>query len=94
MRTVRGFLTYYLPRKRGTHRSIDSQHQIRRPLQECWFVRDGVRFLRPKMVLHRKSSLTRPKDQKDFTSANPVLGADAHEWLRFLFLSPIRRALG
>ena len=42
---------------------------------------DGVPYLRPELVLLFKAKNLRPKDDADFTSILPSLGAHATGWL-------------
>jgi hypothetical protein len=47
-----------------------------------WVARDGIRYLRPEIVLSFKARLNRPKDDPDFEAALPVLDGDQRSWLR------------
>lgn len=51
-------------------------------LEEVTFVRDGIRYLNPEIVLQHKARLDRPKDRADLGAAWPLLGADKRSWLR------------
>lgn len=52
------------------------------PLDEVTWSRDDVRYLRPEIVLAFKAKLARPKDERDFAAAEPLLDAKARAWLR------------
>ena len=57
--------------------------RIQRPLAESVFTsEDGIRYLKPEMVLHLKAKLIRPKDRRDFTAVFPLLEPNARVWLR------------
>jgi hypothetical protein len=57
--------------------------RIRRAFANSVFTsNDGIRYLRPEMVLHLKAKLNRPKDDIDFTAVFPLLEPDACAWLR------------
>ena len=57
--------------------------RIRRAYAEAVFIAaNGVRYLKPEIVLHLKARLSRPKDNHDFTAVLPSLDADARAWLR------------
>ena len=57
--------------------------QIGVPLEDVtWVAGDGVRFMRPEVVLHHKARLDRPKDDADLATAWPLLDDAAREWLR------------
>lgn len=43
--------------------------------------RDGIRYLRPEVVLAFKAKLARPKDEADLTAALPLLDEEALRWL-------------
>ena len=58
--------------ERIRHRYVDS----------VFTAEDGIRYLRPEMVLHLKAKANRPKDSNDFSVALPLLGATACAWLR------------
>ncbi len=47
-----------------------------------WTADDGIRYLRPEIVLSYKARLRRPKDEPDFEATLPVLGAPQRAWLR------------
>ena len=56
---------------------------IRLPLDEATFVAaDGIRYLRPEVVLSMKARLSRPKDQRDLEEILPRLDASRVRWLR------------
>lgn len=56
--------------------------RIRRDIAQALFTRDGVRYLRPEIVLHMKARLSRPKDDGDFSAALGLLDDEARAWLR------------
>ena len=51
------------------------------PLEQAVWVRDGVRYLRPELVLAHKVRTARPKDDADLQAALPLLGATERGWL-------------
>ncbi len=51
------------------------------PLDEVTWTRDGVRYLRPEIALAFKAKRARPKDERDFAAAEPLLGGEARAWL-------------
>lgn len=56
--------------------------RIRMPLAEALSPgRDGVRFLRPKIVLLLKAALDRPKDRGDRDAVLPLLPPERRTWL-------------
>jgi hypothetical protein len=59
----------------------DEEHVV--PLTDVtWVADDGIRYMRPEVVLHHKARLHRPKDTVDLEVAWPLLDADARAWLR------------
>ena len=53
------------------------------PLEEVtWVHTDGIRYLRPEIVLLYKAVLLRPKDDRDLAVTWPLLAADRQAWLR------------
>lgn len=66
---------------------LDRRWQFKRdasvvlPLEEATWARDGIRYLRPELVLAHKVSNTRPKDDADLRSALPLLDAAQRDWL-------------
>jgi aminoglycoside-2''-adenylyltransferase len=58
------------------------QPAITLPLSEAGRQRYGIPFLAPEVVLVTKAVFTRDKDQQDFESALPFLGARQRQWLR------------
>lgn len=53
------------------------------PLDEVtWLATDGVRYMRPEIVLQHKARLDRPKDLRDLTAAWPLLASEQQAWLR------------
>jgi len=53
------------------------------PLDEAtWVAADGLRYLRPEIVLFYKARLDRPKDRRDLDVTWPLLGGPARGWLR------------
>ncbi len=46
-----------------------------------WVADDGLRYLRPEIVLHFKARLGRPKDDRDLARSWPLLDDTAREWL-------------
>ncbi len=47
-----------------------------------WAAADGIRYLRPEIVLAYKARLRRPKDEPDFEATLPLLTAERRAWLR------------
>jgi len=47
-----------------------------------WVADDGLRYMRPEVVMHHKARLHRPKDTVDLLATWPLLDADAQAWLR------------
>ena len=66
---------------------IDGRWQSRRdpsfvaPLEDVTWVRDGVRYLLPELVLSHKVATRRPKDDADLEAALPLLDADQRAFL-------------
>ena len=59
----------------------DPDHVV--PLADVtWVADDGIRYMRPEVVLHHKARLNRPKDDADLAVAWPLLGATERDWLR------------
>jgi hypothetical protein len=59
----------------------DPDHVV--PLADVtWVADDGIRYMRPEVVLHHKARLNRPKDDADLAVAWPLLGATEQDWLR------------
>jgi hypothetical protein len=50
-------------------------------IEEATWQRDGIRYLRPELVLAHKVATTRPKDDADLTAALPLLGVSEQAWL-------------
>ena len=58
-------------------------HRIRRPLADATFTGpDGVRYLRPELVLFMKALFARPKDEGDLEASLPRMTADGRASLR------------
>jgi hypothetical protein len=54
-----------------------------RPLDEAtWVAADGLRYLRPELVLAHKAQLDRDKDDRDLAATLPLLDREARRWLR------------
>jgi aminoglycoside-2''-adenylyltransferase len=51
------------------------------PLEAVTWELDGIRYLRPEIVLAFKAKLARPKDQRDFAATLPLLDGPARAWL-------------
>jgi hypothetical protein len=51
------------------------------PLDDVTWERDGIRYLRPEIALAFKAKLARPKDERDFIVALPLLDDAARAWL-------------
>jgi aminoglycoside-2''-adenylyltransferase len=51
------------------------------PLDDVTWERDGIRYLRPEIVLAFKAKLARPKDERDFAATLPLLDGPARAWL-------------
>ncbi|MDN5855717.1 MAG: hypothetical protein L0K86_23320 [Actinomycetia bacterium] len=47
-----------------------------------WVADDGIRYLRPEIVLVYKAALRRPKDDPDFDATLPILTAERRAWMR------------
>ena len=59
----------------------DEEHVA--PLEDMtWLAGDGIRYMRPEVVLHHKARLNRPKDRADLEVAWPLLSAQTQAWLR------------
>jgi hypothetical protein len=53
------------------------------PLDDVtWVADDGVRYLRPEIVLFFKARLRRTKDERDFRLVLPLLDAQQRSWLQ------------
>jgi len=57
-------------------------HSVSRRLDDATWVVDGVRYLRPELVLAHKVRLARPVDDDDLEAVLPRLDAAARAWLR------------
>jgi Aminoglycoside-2''-adenylyltransferase len=56
--------------------------RLRLPLDRATFTgADGVRYLRPEVVLHMKARHRRPEDEQDFERTLPLLVPVARAWL-------------
>jgi hypothetical protein len=69
----------------GTHRRwiFKRDNTVTRPFDEAtWIAGDGLRYLRPELVLAHKVALGRPKDDVDLTAVLPLLDDSALAWLR------------
>lgn len=54
------------------------------PVDEVtWLADDGIRYLRPEIVLLFKARLQRLKDERDLACAWPLLTAEQQAWLRW-----------
>jgi hypothetical protein len=51
------------------------------PLEEATWERDGIRYLRPHLVLGHKVATGRAKDDADLAAALPLLAASERAWL-------------
>jgi hypothetical protein len=57
--------------------------RVRRPFEEATFVAgDGIRYLRPELVLFMKARFARTKDTADLERTLPALNASSIAWLR------------
>ncbi len=56
--------------------------RIRLPLTDISWSRDDVHYLRPEIQLLLKARGLRPKDQRDFDAALPLLSRESLVWLR------------
>ena len=57
--------------------------RIRVPFEQATFVApDGIRYLRPELVLFMKARFARPKDDRDLAAILPRLEEPARVWLR------------
>lgn len=57
-------------------------HTVTRTFDEAtWVGKDGLRYLRPELVLAHKVKLRRAKDDRDLASALPRLNGSARTWL-------------
>jgi hypothetical protein len=54
-----------------------------------WLAADGIRYLRPEIVLSFKARLRRPKDESDFEATLPVLDRSQRAWLRKALLAAV-----
>jgi hypothetical protein len=58
-------------------------HRIRRPFDDATFVAaDGIRCLRPELVLFMKARVARTKDDRDLAAILPMLEPEPRAWLR------------
>jgi len=57
-------------------------HSVSRRLEDATRVVDGVRYLRPELVLAHKVRLARPVDNDDLEAVLPLLDAKERAWLR------------
>jgi hypothetical protein len=65
---------------RWTHKFLPAEA---RPVEDAtWVADDGIRYLRPEIVLTYKARLRRRKDDPDFEATLPTLTPDARGWLR------------
>lgn len=51
------------------------------PLDDVTWELDEIRYLRPEIALAFKAKLNRPKDERDFAVALPLLNEAARQWL-------------
>lgn len=59
----------------------DPDHVV--PLEDVtWVADDGIRYMRPEVVLHHKARLHRGKDTVDLLTTWPLLGEPERAWLR------------
>ena len=59
----------------------DEEHVV--PLEDVtWLADDGIRYMRPEVVLHHKVRLDRAKDRADLAVAWPWLSVGQQDWLR------------
>jgi hypothetical protein len=56
--------------------------RIRMPIEDATFERDGIRYLRPEIVIAMKARWERHKDEIDFAQMLPRLDATQQRWLR------------
>jgi hypothetical protein len=71
--------------------------RIRRPLAEATFTAaDGIRYLRPELVLFMKARVARSKDDRDLATILPRLDPEARAWLAWAIelVHPGQRWLG
>lgn len=68
----------------GSHDEWVSKHNpdLRRPMKEAIWEKDGIHYLEPEIILLTKSGMMRDRDQLDFDNALPLLGDERREWLR------------
>ena len=70
---------------------VSRREDLALPVEEVtWVGDDGVRYMRPEVVLQHKARFTQPKDDADLEAAWPLLTADQRAWLR----AGIRRTEG
>jgi len=68
----------------GSHQQwiFKRDHAVTRPFDEAtWVAEDGLRYLRPELVLAHKVKLRRPKDDRDLAAALPLLEDGPRSWL-------------
>ncbi len=65
---------------RWTHKYLPGQ--VAEVEDVTWVANDGIRYLRPEIVLSYKARLGRPKDEPDFEASLKVLGPAQRAWLR------------
>jgi hypothetical protein len=64
---------------RWTNKVLDGH---RADIEEVtWVAEDGIRYLRPEIVLVYKARLRRPKDEPDFEATLPILTPERREWM-------------
>ena len=57
--------------------------RIRRPFDDATFVAgDGIRYLRPELVLFMKARFARASGERDFATILPMLEPERRDWLR------------
>lgn len=65
---------------RWTHKFLPDQVA---PVEDVtWLADDGIRYLRPEIVLTYKARLRRRKDEPDFEATLPLLTEDRRAWMR------------
>jgi len=56
--------------------------RIRKPIDQVTFEVDGIRYLRPEIVMFMKARMARPKDEHDLREILERLDPEATTWLR------------
>jgi hypothetical protein len=72
---------FMLQEERGGCWAFRRNLAVTRPFDDIYEHRDGVRYLRPGVVLLFKAKRPSPKDEQDFEAVLPALPASERRWL-------------